>query len=279
MRRSFKRMRLVIVTAMLLTSCLSREQESPSASRDASFSVEEAKTVFERSLVVTRGGGRKGPFGDMEFTPEWKRASFGRGRRSIELYRVPILTKNVYSCIRGEYQEGLSQIRTDRLHQRLIVVKDIEKGISCCYLETAIPTARVSVQKSFSGIRLYTEIAGGCIVGVYKYRRGVRVDGVFLPGEPMTRTLREAHTRALLSGFRLVSGMQIETRSEDWSYEDQGYYDLGGGFFWGDDGYVYYDTDGDGIPDSMWIDPLEFSGGDNPGWGGDDPWMIPGVIN
>lgn len=135
----------------------------------------------------------------------------------------------------------------------------------------------------YSGLAVYTESASGFLIRVSEYRDGLKPRGVYLPGFVPGPERREALRRAksLFDKIRIGKAVMRVTRSggeDDWWWDDDwwnnddddddgendgnwweyngNYIDIGGGWFEDEAGNLYYDTDGDGIPDSMASDAV-----------------------
>lgn len=259
-----KRTRTVLLVSMLCfvaTGCMISEKDYHNGQTNSAFTRDEAKSVFENSVLTSNSDIACGLFGIMEFTPQWDQALFSEGQNECLFYRVPIHADKVFKATIARYQDGRSSATTVVLNQRLVVIKNKQTDFACCYLESDIPSRHREGKKKYSGLRIYSEIATGNVMAVYQYHNGRILDGVFLPRDKSKKTAKE-YLHTLLKGIILFSESPLITRSDEWDFTDQDYYDLGGGFFLGDDGYIYYDTNGSGGPDSLWIDPSVVSGGD-----------------
>lgn len=135
----------------------------------------------------------------------------------------------------------------------------------------------------FSGVAIYTNPLNGRLVRVNRYIDGVKMQGVFIPGDMETLGQRVKVLRSILEGMTFRRMAVATTRfgewdygdgypslpplpdNDDWNYGLGNYTDLGDGYFWDEDNNeILYDSDGDGKPDSVWIPPVDITP-DTPG--------------
>lgn len=116
----------------------------------------------------------------------------------------------------------------------------------------------------FSGLAVYSALGSSAILRIDRYRNGTRLDGVYIPAGNGSQESRLEKAASMLRGITLINRRAVTTKSfgedfwdddDDWDYgETDDYTDVGGGYFEDSDGNLYFDTDGDGMPDSMVID-------------------------
>ncbi len=178
--------------------------------------------------------------------------------------------------------------------QKLVVVKDLATDSLGCYILTLIPDPYYAARHKktdlceeflnagdkgeFSGVAIYTEPTSGILIRVSRYRNGLKTAGVYVPGPPSERKERIRLAKKLIGSVRIGRTVSVSTRSwgeydwdndydndndndndDDWWEYNGEYTEIGGGWFEDKDGNLYYDSDGDGKPDSMGIDPVEIT--------------------
>ncbi len=319
--------RLFILLPLLYTSCVQEHGEMNTSRKEArALTVEEARQFFENRAehYFTRSDVPRQNFKGLnpgEFTPNWDKAKISQ-LHDVASVDVPIAASYRFRAIGSTFSNGRSGVRSVDVAQKLVVVKNLTTDSLGSYILTLIPNpAYASRHKGsdlcatflntgdkgkFSGIAIYTESVSGMLVRINQYRKGQKVRGVFLPGPPSERKEKIRRAKLLVGKIRLGRTISVSTRSWgedtwDWEYDydsygdddndndnnNNDYTDIGGGWFEDETGNLYYDTDGDGQPDSIGIEPVEITPDPDPepeddswfdddddddDWWNDDPW-------
>ena len=269
------------------------------------ITIDEAKAAFEEtySASITKSGNDKRHRNKLypgEFTPLWDNAAYSENSRACS-YDVKLITERKVYAIVAEFRNGKSVAEKVLVHQRLVTIKNESYPRTCCYLLSLIPDCgcdggdrmaeqfRSSADKGlFSGLAVYSALGSGAILRIDRYRNGVQRDGVYIPSRKGSLESRLAKAASMLRGISLINKRAVTTKSfgedswddgdydwgdgdsdgdDGWDYGDPNdYTDIGGGFFEDEDGNKYFDTDGDGVPDSMVIEGGGINGNDD----GDD---------
>ena len=176
----------------------------------------------------------------------------------------------------------------------MIVSKNTDSGIISFFIVNMIPSDKCSESSVFlsslSGLVIYTRIADNAIFRVDKFSNGKISD----KGDIDTESYYESRQNALsiLGSIKFKNTRRITTKfgeyddwgyddyyDEDWDYGDSdNYNDLGNGLFEDEYGDLYYDTDGDGYPDSMVIDGSVVTDGDDSGWDDGAGWKAAELV-
>ena len=243
----------------------------------ASLSVTEARGIFESDIaeiVSTRSTHTESPLLPGDFSPWWDKAatsSYGE----LASVDVPVIPTYRYRAFISRFRGGQSTAYDVPVWQKLIVVRRSsgQTTAEACYIMSIIPDDRYyrrhkedlsmdilncGDRGNFSGMIIYARISDGMPVRVNRYEKGVKVEGVFICDGDIKENAKKSEVfNSIMKNVRFARSRALNTRSgeDEWDYD--GFYDLGGGIYAGDDGNIYYDTDGDGIPDSFWIDPVD----------------------
>ena len=290
---------------MILSGCTVAQFDNPNGNgrpAEVKLSIEEAKEAFEEtySASITKSGNDKrhrNKLSPGEFTPLWDNAAYSENQRACS-YDVNLITERKVYAIVAEFRNGKSVAEKVRVHQRLVTIKNESYPRTCCYILSLIPDYgcdggdrmveqfRSSADKGlFSGLAVYSALGSGAILRIDRYHNGVRRDGVYIPNGNGCLESRLAKAASMLRGISLINRRAVATKSfgedswdagdygwgdgddDGWDYGDPNdYTDIGGGFFEDEDGNKYFDTDGDGVPDSMVIEGGGINGNDD----GDD---------
>lgn len=272
----------------------------------------EAQT--ERNLLGTRAGAslqQSNPFNPGDFTPMWDKAEPSRlhERASVD---IPILPSYRFRALQSGFRHGRSEVCAMNISQKLVVVKDLTTGRLGSYILTLIPDSSCGAKDTdwcsrflnsggkgkFSGLAIYTESSLGLLIRVSQYHEGRKIKGVYIPGTcpGPDRDQKIRWVKALLGKIRIGKAATRVTRSwgeDDWWWDDDDWWndvdddvdddwweyngkftDIGGGWFEDDAGNLYYDTDGDGKPDSMSCDDAVITPDPEPDLE-PDPWPEP----
>lgn len=258
------------------------------------LTVSEARACFEEriSSIATRSGVSLRKSGlNADFTPIWNKAVI-KSTTYSSFVTVPINSDVKIGAWYKEWQEkNRCRFPGMRVYQKLIVMKD-RQGKMAPYVMSFIPDkyyyikhkGNINPEKwnqggdfgDFTGLVAYTLPNADCPVRVDKYTDGQKTDGAsvfdFVKGRP-------GELRKMLSFFNQFrfkqSPLRVSTRSdgfeEDGSGDDNWDFDnnpgeyignIGGSDFWlhtdsnGNENLVY-DRDGDGKPDSVWLNPAD----------------------
>ncbi|WP_348717575.1 hypothetical protein [uncultured Alistipes sp.] len=250
----------------------------------------------ERTFQLTRTGIHPRGFRGLnpgEFTPNWEKALSSQYRKLASI-DVPIASDCRFQAVRSRFRNGEAEIFRVDITQKLVVVKDLATDSLGCYILTLIPDPYYAARHKktdlceeflnagdkgeFSGVAIYTEPTSGILIRVSRYRNGLKTAGVYVPGPPSERKERIRLAKKLIGSVRIGRTVSVSTRSwgeydwdndydndndndndDDWWEYNGEYTEIGGGWFEDKDGNLYYDSDGDGKPDSMGIDPVEIT--------------------
>ena len=241
-----------------------------------------------RSGEQLRSDGVSFPTG--EFNTQWKEGRKGQ-REQVVFYDFPIEPQMRYKARRMvKDAKGRSVSQEVRVYQRLMIAKDLRRQKRAVYIVTFIPDAKSSGKVRceqfmrgkrnghYSGVVLYLNPYTYRPVRVDRYENGVQTGGVFLAGDVKDAVSKVTYAQELLGDVQIAQRQLVAPMSFD---ENQGGDDFGGGggggWNWNDsdltqtgDGewtyhghdaygneqdYTVIDTDGDGKPDSIFIDP------------------------
>lgn len=200
---------------------------------------------------------------------------------------VPIESSTYcYRVLQTEPKTGRK--RNVKCYHKLVIVKDKKTGKTGNYIVFFIATNKYSRAHrgiisewfnndgnmgTFSGLKIYVTLDGR-MARVNKYIDGQKRAGLFLAGAKS----RNEYARGLLTVARAMKHMKHQrgkmtgatTRSEnggEWDFGDDGLTDIGNGFFWDDDNStVWYDSDNDGDPDSVWVNEVEITPDNDDNW-------------
>lgn len=291
---------LCVMAILIITvNCTDEELvKSPSLSQTdmKDFTLQEAKDFFEKKMMQgstnTRIGGKmsKTSLSPQDFTPKWDNV-VGSAQRNLAGYDISIKTNTRYQVTSYDFKGGVARVSVVPVSQKLIIVKDVETEALGQYILTLIPTkdcyvkhkknicdlfVNCSDKARFSGVAIYTNPLNGRLVRVNRYIDGVKMQGVFIPGDMETLGLRVKVLRSILEGMTFRRMAVATTRfgewdygdgypplpplpdNDDWSYDLGNYTNLGDGYFWDENNNRFlYDTDGDGKPDTVCVPPVE----------------------
>lgn len=293
-----KKLSAIILWCLLaiLSGCTTAQfdkHHSSDSSPEPKLSLEEAKAAFEEtySIALTKSGsgnGHRNKLSPGEFTPLWDNAAYSENPKACS-YDVKLITERKVYAIVAEFRNGKSVAEKVQVHQRLVTIKNESYPRTCCYILSLIPDYgcdggnrmeerfRCCSDKGlFSGLAVYSALGSNAILRIDRYRNGIRLDGVYIPAGNGSKERRLEKAASMLRGITLINRRSVTTKSfgedfwdddDEWDYGDpEDYTDIGGGFFEDEDGNKYFDTDGDGIPDSMVIEGGGIDGNDD----GDD---------
>ena len=293
-----KKLSAIILWCLLaiLSGCTTAQfdkHHSSDSSPEPKLSLEEAKAAFEEtySIALTKSGsgnGHRNKLSPGEFTPLWDNAAYSENPKACS-YDVKLITERKVYAIVAEFRNGKSAAEKVQVHQRLVTIKNESYPRTCCYILSLIPDYgcdggdrmeerfRCCSDKGlFSGLAVYSALGSSAILRIDRYRNGTRLDGVYIPAGNGSKESRLEKAASMLRGITLINRRSVTTKSfgedfwdddDEWDYGDpDDYTDLGGGFFEDEDGNKYFDTDGDGMPDSMVIEGGGIDGNDD----GDD---------
>ncbi len=207
----------------------------------------------------------------------------GAKAKIVNAYQKLVVVKN---CSNGNYGAYI-----------LTLVPDIGHDTGGSILQKFI--SRTENRGNFSGIAIYTQPGSNAIIRIDEYRNGKKYRGVFLPKGTDTLEKRLRKAAILMKGICFGSSASPLTRAgEDWEWWDEdddewwdnfwdewyaengqiydnidngnddswtfsGYKDIGDGYFMDNDGDIYFDSDGDGNPDSFVINDSTCESGDD----------------
>ena len=300
------------VFLLLLVGCVDDYVGTSKKQKDAEanpndFSLQEAHEFFDKAMEfapVTRSGERLRSdgvsFPTGEFTVCWDDARKGQ-REEVVYYDFPIETQMHYKVRRMiKNTEGRKSFREVSVYQRLMVMKDLRRQKRAVYIVTFIPdsksTGKVRCERfmrradngHYSGVVLYLNPYDYRPVRVDRYKGGVQTGGVFLSGNvkdavSKVRYAQELRGNIQVASRQAVSPMTLDENDDEWDWEDSELEDNGDGTwnYHGEDAdgnehdYTLIDTDGDGAPDSVFIDPnppYDSDPGSDTDWGDWNDW-------
>jgi len=305
-----KRLLLLFPALFLLSSCSLEElRDDFRPSSHKAFSIEEAKEFFEKDYTeqLTRAeaaGMNERKFRSKlhsgDFTPLWDKAAYSESD-GVAAYDVDILADRSIIAIRSKFGPNGAKAERLKVHQKLVVRRDVKTGAMASYVLSLIPDVGCDDRRipekfrsrgekgGFSGIAVYTTPGRGALVRVQEYKDGALKRGVYIPYGESPYWDRCLKAKDILSGMALLSRRNIATKSgEDYTDEDKelhdqyylgdalelGLEDLGNGVYRDNDGRYYLDDDDDGYIDYEIIAPSETVG--EKGEGEEDPPPITG---
>lgn len=300
---------ITLFVLLILSGCSGEQVNGGNASGNSAsrkFGIEEAKTAFAEtySTALTKsadGGNRRNKLSPGEFTPLWDKATYSENSQAGS-YDVSLIPGRRICALIAEFCNGKSFAEKVCVSQRLVAVKHEHDSRVHCYILSLIPGCgcdggermaeqfRSSACKgNFSGLAVYSSLGTDAILRIDRYRDGKKTEGVYIPGGNGTQESRLEKAASMLRGISLINKRAAVTKSfgediwddDDWSSDDNGwdygspddYADLGDGYFEDADGNLYYDTDGDGMPDTMVVEGGGIDGNDD-GDGEDDSWWL-----
>jgi len=283
-----KRCLFLFLTMLSLIGCqLDELRDDFRPSSHKAFSIEEAKEFFEKDYTeqLTRAeaaGTNERKFRSKlhsgDFTPLWDKAVYSESD-GVAAYDVDILADRSIIAIRSKFGPNGAKAERLKVHQKLVVRRDVKTGAMASYVLSLIPDVgcddrRVAnkfrsrgEKKGFSGIAVYTTPDRGALVRVQEYKNGALKRGVYLPSGKESYLDRCRRAVEILNGTVLMARRNVMTRSgEDvWddSWDDNDYSnwnlndfeDLGSGIFTDGEGNYYIDIDYDGDFDLVTIAP------------------------
>lgn len=250
--------------------------------KDARMSIGEAKQAFENeySFVATKSAGTarfKGKLHSGDFTPVWEKARYS-DNNAVSSYDVNIISDRKLSAIRAKFENGRSIAARVNVYQKLVVVKNSKKGKINSFLLYLIPEVGSDGGESmvnqylnskadkgkFTGLAIYKSLYSEMIIKVSKFDDGKCVRSVFVPAGDGSVRERVEKAASMLKGISFSNRRSVAVKSygeedwddwDDWDYgSSDDYTDEGDGYFSDSDGNLYFDTDGDGMPDTMVIE-------------------------
>lgn len=267
------------------------------------FTLEEAKAFFEMKITEketrTRAGKKMSntSLSPEDFTPKWSNA-VGSSQNNLACYDMTIQTNTRYQVMSYDFKDGTARVSVVLASQKLVIVKDAETGALGQYILTLIPSKDFYVKHKnnicdlfincsdkacFSGAAIYTDPLNGRIIRADRYIDGLKIQGVFMPGDMETLGQRVKVLRSVLEGMTFRRMAVATTRfgefdygdsypplpplpdNGDWNYDLGDYTDLGDGFFYDNVNKKYlFDSNGDGKPDTVCVPEVEVKP-DNPG--------------
>lgn len=153
---------------------------------------------------------------------------------------MPIESEYQFKGVYSEIVGGKAKAYLVNVHQKLVVVRNKTTGGRGVYILTLVPDADYNKKhprgvadlfincgdkNGFSGIAFYSVPICNSILGVYRYKDGKLLDGVFLKGNQSERERKMNKARTMLQDIRLKSRPKVSTRSFG--------EDCGNGDFWG----------------------------------------------
>lgn len=267
------------------------------------FTLEEAKAFFEMKITEketrTRAGKKMSntSLSPEDFTPKWNNA-VGSSQNNLACYDMTIQTNTRYQVMSYDFKDGTARVSVVLASQKLVIVKDAETGALGQYILTLIPSKDFYVKHKnnicdlfincsdkacFSGAAIYTDPLNGRIIRADRYVDGLKIQGVFMPGDMETLGQRVKVLRSVLEGMTFRRMAVATTRfgefdygdsypplpplpdNGDWNFDLGDYTDLGDGFFYDNvNKKLLFDSNGDGKPDTVCVPEVEVKP-DNPG--------------
>ena len=277
---------IALVMALILPSCARIESDND---RSDTFPIEEARTLFEKELSnrATRSGAtvkNRSRLSPGDFSPMWESAEYAEKSGTIT-YLIPLNSEYRLYSHGGKYGEKTKR-PWRRVSQELLISKNLSSGKVDISVKSTIKRHGLKQTDKFSGLEVLNDFVTGSFKVVRLYEKGALKEEVVIDKSKGRPGLVEDCKKAvaLLKGYQFFRNRNIMTRSDDgegdpegddggdeWDYPDpDDLEDWGDGLYYDpDSGALYYDSDGDGVIDSMLLDPSYCEGGDE--GGGDDP--------
>ena len=249
----------------------------------AAFPLKEARTFFEEfmeQIPVTRSSkelesdGVSFPTG--EFIPLWQQArqcEWG----GIVFFDVPIEAQMDYRARRRvDYEDDLWLYQDVPVYQRLMVMRNVENQRDACYIVTFIPDSNTTSMADcerymrdenygyYSGVVLFIDFYTQRPLRVNRYKDGKLQGGVFLAGPLEEAVSRVRYAQQLVGELQIAQRRRIMTTRLTM---DEIFGQFKGGelvknsdgtwtFFYDGIYYTLKDTNGDGAPDTVVLDPV-----------------------
>lgn len=211
----------------------------------AAFSVDQARSYFERVATPTRAGAEDGAFTLGAYTVDWSRAAISSGEERCS-FDVPVQGEFRYYRYR---LDGEGQPRFSPIYHKLVVVKDLGTDEMGSYLRFYIPSPDYAAGRreedydrflnnsrkgDFSGLAVYTSLDGFPVCAV-RYVEGVWREEAFLGDESRPKAESTAHLRRMLDGLNVVWSVEgAKTRAKVQSENDYwGEFDIDAVEIWG----------------------------------------------
>ena len=279
-----KRKLFILFAVCFLVGCSLEEFRQEDCSSDGlSFSLDEAREFFETdySCRLTKSDGvHLRPVSKLhpgDFTPLWENSVYSESG-GFASYDVSMLSERKAVAIRSRFGPEGSRAEKLRVYQKLVVSRNMKTGGMSSYVLSLIPDvgcddvriperflSRGKDKGCFSGIAVYATTDRGALVRVQQYEHGVKLQDVYLPSGSGSYVDRCVKVREILCGMKLLSCLNVHTRSGEDSWEDDYWYDdhpielnewwvghfeeIGPGVYTDGNGSYYVDDDGDGIID------------------------------
>ena len=241
-----KKLLFVLSPLFLLWGCVAFDEMDVISETNSlpAFSIEEAKEIFEMQYsktvaeISTENTSFESELSPGEFTPLWKKSKYSAASGKSG-YDVPLITSRKLHAVRVSYYGNEAKAYKVDMLQRLLVMKDKESGAGYCYIQTMIPDKSSSTGKvtsndfvtfgqhndNFSGLVIYTIPGSDKVIRVSKYNDGLKVDGVFLPGDNSSYNYRKNKASDMLSNLRIVATAAVVTRFGEYDDYYDDYYD------------------------------------------------------
>ena len=265
----------VSAAVSLFAGCASDSRVMSKQEIERSLFISEAQRLFEAEVTRTENiGARKNGLMQLgTMTPVWQMAE-SSATDDISSMDVPLLTNYRYRAMIAIGEKAVMI----PIYQNIVFVKSKTTGKMSQYLHYYIPDAKYvrrykgdltnrfrncESRGDFCGVEIYTDIKGA-IYRINRYEDGHKTLGVNM----RTSTLSDENKRRIVAdaigGIWIQRGKLRETtratgsEDGDWEWGDRWeYIDKDGNH------YTIVDTDGDGNPDSVLVDPVDVDNNDN----------------
>ena len=226
-----------------------------------------------------------------DIVPKWSKG-VPTGTSSIYSVDVPIESSTYcYRVVRTDPQTGKAHFV--KCYHKLVVVKDRKTGRLGNYVVFFIATNEYAdshpgnVGKrfnndgdmgDFSGLKIYATLEG-IIIRANKYHAGQKQEGIYLGSAKnvqeyaagLMRIMRMMKNMELQRGFKVGAVTRYEGNDE-WNYKNRNFVYCGYGVYKDiDNDEYYYDSDGNGIPDSILTEDAPIEGYYYPPTSEDEP--------
>ncbi len=262
----------VSAATLLFTECSPDSKVISKQEHEQNVFVSEAQQLFEAEVTRTENiGERKNGLMQLGMmTPVWQMAE-SSATTDISSIDVPLLTNYRY---RAMVTIGEKAVMIP-IYQNIVFVKSKTTGIMSQYIHYYIPDAtyvrrykgdltnrflNCESRGDLSGIEIYTDLRG-VIYRINRYVDGHKTLGVNMSTTSLSDESKRRIVASAIGGLWIQRGKLRETTRATGS--EDGEWEWGGRWEYVDkDGnhYTIIDTDGDGNPDSVLVDPVETEG-------------------
>lgn len=254
MKRLFK-LGMLFVLPLLLGACHSYKSSVQATISQTNLSVERAKLYYDTycSHQYTRATiDNRLPFviGDAEWIWDSAEESQCDNKSAVD---IPIVGGYAYKVYRQQSDGTYTCVSTS---SKVVAVQDNTTGAISFYIRVSIPdvedenavnrTLNFEDKPGYNGLEYYITL-DGCPAAITKFKDGVQVDGVFLGDETIDKREKIYKFADMLRGVCIArcSGTTRNDPEMEYGKVGETFVDQFGQL------YTYYDSDKDGIADSV----------------------------